>query len=142
MVFKFELIKFPFQSEIKKLSPLPGFESGTSPVASPIITIELWRLDKLTSILRHWKVLFQMMAFKKSIVLRTSQYFSAKQQELEHLETKFWNAFWGAKVWLWHWFYWITIVSIIYRVLYVFLVSNWHALSKLLTDCCWVCIPI
>ena len=26
--------KFPFQSEINKFSPLPGFETGTSPVAS------------------------------------------------------------------------------------------------------------
>ena len=34
MVFKFEVIIFPFQSEINKLSPLPGFEPGTPPVAS------------------------------------------------------------------------------------------------------------
>ena len=30
------------------------------------------------------------------------------------------------------------IVSILYCILYVFLVSNWHVRSKLLTDYYWV----
>ena len=29
-----EIIKIPFYSEINKFSPLPGFEPGTTPVAS------------------------------------------------------------------------------------------------------------
>ena len=34
MVFKFKFIKYAFQSEINKFSPLPGFEPGTTLVAS------------------------------------------------------------------------------------------------------------
>ena len=34
MVFKFELVKFHFSQKFIKLSPLPGFEPKTSPVAS------------------------------------------------------------------------------------------------------------
>ena len=40
MLFKFELIIHPFQSELNKLSPLSGFEPGTSPVA--IIEVHLF----------------------------------------------------------------------------------------------------
>ena len=37
MVFKFELIIFPFQSEFNKFSSLLGFEPRTSPVASRLV---------------------------------------------------------------------------------------------------------
>ena len=62
MLFKFELIIHPFQSELNKLSPLSGFEPGTSPVA--IIEVHLFICYYLN--IKLWMV---VVYFNKILVL-------------------------------------------------------------------------